>query len=275
MKKSFFKISIILIACVVMLTSCSTLASLVGLEGLAGFDSQSKKNLEQGFLEIDWLNNEETKEAITMLCESGDFTVSYSDRYRMLEFVAFNSEIRIRAYNDRIDFVFQYEFSYSDQYGWVDPRTITLECYGKKTSANFAYDDVERVNTSSYNTYSQKYVYTRYETVSYVLSNSLANFLNENWGNNDLFVVISGNRDVTFKISNNDLVNLYRTLYEELFPYSYLKDAAESAIVEEINGLTTISAYEASAISYYLSLNTALTGNQLEAINKLVKSKIR
>lgn len=276
MKKSLRLIALVFV--VLTLASCSTLASLVGMDGLAGFDSQSKKALEQGFIEIDWLNNEELKETVSMLCANGNFSVSYSDRHRMLEFVAFNSSIRLHVYNDRIEFVYidnlPYEsIIYGD--GWADPRRIELECYGQKMTESLNYGDVVTTNESYYDKILAKTVQLRYQDVTHVMSEEAANFLNKNWNNNDLYMLVDGSKDITYRIKNNDLVNLYRTLYEALFPYEFLSGAADGAIADFINGLTTINSYQASAINYYISNNESLTRDQIRSLSNLVKSKIR
>ncbi len=276
MKKSLRLIALVFV--VLTLASCSTLASLVGMDGLAGFDSQSKKALEQGFIEIDWLNNEELKETVSMLCANGNFSVSYSDRHRMLEFVAFNSSIRLHVYNDRIEFVYidnlPYEsIIYGD--GWADPRRIELECYGQKMTESLNYGDVVTTNESSYDKILAKTVQLRYQDVTHVMSEEAANFLNKNWNNNDLYMLVDGSKDITYRIKNNDLVNLYRTLYEALFPYEFLSGAADGAIADFINGLTTVNSYQASAINYYISNNESLTRDQIRSLSNLVNSKIR
>ena len=276
MKKSLRLIALVFV--VLTLASCSTLASLVGLDGLAGFDSQSKKALEQGFIEIDWLNNEELKETVSMLCANGNFSVSYSDRHRMLEFVAFNSSIRLHVYNDRIEFVYidnlPYEsIIYGD--GWADPRRIELECYGQKMTESLNYGYVVTTNESNYDKILAKTVLLRYQDVTHVMSEEAANFLNKNWNNNDLYMLVDGSKDITYRIKNNDLVNLYRTLYEALFPYEFLSGAADGAIADFINGLTTVNSYQASAINYYISNNESLTRDQIRSLSNLVNSKIR
>ena len=276
MKKSLRLIALVFV--VLTLASCSTLASLVGMDGLAGFDSQSKKALEQGFIEIDWLNNEELKETVSMLCANGNFSVSYSDRHRMLEFVAFNSSIRLHVYNDRIEFVYidnlPYEsIIYGD--GWADPRRIELECYGQKMTEPLNYGDVVTTNESYYDKILAKTVQQRYQDVTHVMSEEAANFLNKNWNNNDLYMLVDGSKDITYRIKNNDLVNLYRTLYEALFPYEFLSGAADGAIADFINGLTTVNSYQASAINYYISNNESLTRDQIRSLSNLVNSKIR
>ena len=276
MKKSLRLIALVFV--VLTLASCSTLASLVGMDGLAGFDSQSKKALEQGFIEIDWLNNEELKETVSMLCANGNFSVSYSDRHRMLEFVAFNSSIRLHVYNDRIEFVYidnlPYEsIIYGD--GWADPRRIELECYGQKMTESLNYGDVVTTNESYYDKILAKTVQQRYQDVTHVMSEEAANFLNKNWNNNDLYMLVDGSKDITYRIKNNDLVNLYRTLYEALFPYEFLSGAADGAIADFINGLTTVNSYQASAINYYISNNESLTRDQIRSLSNLVNSKIR
>lgn len=276
MKKSLRLIALVFV--VLTLASCSTLASLVGMDGLAGFDSQSKKALEQGFIEIDWLNNEELKETVSMLCANGNFSVSYSDRHRMLEFVAFNSSIRLHVYNDRIEFVYidnlPYEsIIYGD--GWADPRRIELECYGQKMTESLNYGDVVTTNESNYDKILAKTVLLRYQDVTHVMSEEAANFLNKNWNNNDLYMLVDGSKDITYRIKNNDLVNLYRTLYEALFPYEFLSGAADGAIADFINGLTTVNSYQASAINYYISNNESLTRDQIRSLSNLVNSKIR
>lgn len=276
MKKSLRLIALVFV--VLTLASCSTLASLVGMDGLAGFDSQSKKALEQGFIEIDWLNNEELKETVSMLCANGNFSVSYSDRHRMLEFVAFNSSIRLHVYNDRIEFVYidnlPYEsIIYGD--GWADPRRIELECYGQKMTESLNYGDVVTTNESYYDKILAKTVQLRYQDVTHVMSEEAANFLNKNWNNNDLYMLVDGSKDITYRIKNNDLVNLYRTLYEALFPYEFLSGAADGAIADFINGLTTVNSYQASAINYYISNNESLTRDQIRSLSNLVNSKIR
>ena len=276
MKKSLRLIALVFV--VLTLASCSTLASLVGMDGLAGFDSQSKNALEQGFIEIDWLNNEELKETVSMLCANGNFSVSYSDRHRMLEFVAFNSSIRLHVYNDRIEFVYidnlPYEsIIYGD--GWADPRRIELECYGQKMTESLNYGDVVTTNESYYDKILAKTVQLRYQDVTHVMSEEAANFLNKNWNNNDLYMLVDGSKDITYRIKNNDLVNLYRTLYEALFPYEFLSGAADGAIADFINGLTTVNSYQASAINYYISNNESLTRDQIRSLSNLVNSKIR
>ena len=276
MKKSLRLIALVFV--ILTLASCSTLASLVGMDGLAGFDSQSKKALEQGFIEIDWLNNEELKETVSMLCANGNFSVSYSDRHRMLEFVAFNSSIRLHVYNDRIEFVYidnlPYEsIIYGD--GWADPRRIELECYGQKMTESLNYGDVVTMNESYYDKILAKTVQLRYQDVTHVMSEEAANFLNKNWNNNDLYMLVDGSKDITYRIKNNDLVNLYRSLYEALFPYEFLSGAADGAIADFINGLTTVNSYQASAINYYISNNESLTRDQIRSLSNLVNSKIR
>lgn len=276
MKKSLRLIALVFV--ILTLASCSTLASLVGMDGLAGFDSQSKKALEQGFIEIDWLNNEELKETVSMLCANGNFSVSYSDRHRMLEFVAFNSSIRLHVYNDRIEFVYidnlPYEsIIYGD--GWADPRRIELECYGQKMTESLNYGDVVTTNESYYDKILAKTVQLRYQDVTHVMSEEAANFLNKNWNNNDLYMLVDGSKDITYRIKNNDLVNLYRSLYEALFPYEFLSGAADGAIADFINGLTTVNSYQASAINYYISNNESLTRDQIRSLSNLVNSKIR
>ena len=276
MKKSLRLIALVFV--ILTLASCSTLASLVGMDGLAGFDSQSKKALEQGFIEIDWLNNEELKVTVSMLCANGNFSVSYSDRHRMLEFVAFNSSIRLHVYNDRIEFVYidnlPYEsIIYGD--GWADPRRIELECYGQKMTESLNYGDVVTMNESYYDKILAKTVQLRYQDVTHVMSEEAANFLNKNWNNNDLYMLVDGSKDITYRIKNNDLVNLYRSLYEALFPYEFLSGAADGAIADFINGLTTVNSYQASAINYYISNNESLTRDQIRSLSNLVNSKIR
>ena len=277
MKKTIRFITLLLLA--LALTSCSTLASLVGLDGLAGFDSQSQKALEQGFLEIDWLNeDEDLKEVVTTLCESGSFSVSYSDRQRMLEFVAINSCIRLHVFNNRIEFVFTDKYQYESAIygdGWANPNVIELECYGEKISEYVSSSDVVTTNESYYNKYLGETIYTRYQEVTHVFSENVANFLNQNWNNNELYVTVYGSKDFLYKIKNNDLVNLYRTFYEALFPYEFIAGAAESAIADFIAELTTVNSYQASAINYYLSQNMDLTRDQIKSLSNLVSSKIR
>lgn len=277
MKKEF-RIIILLVALVFALTSCSTLASLVGLDGLAGFDSQSKKALEQGFVEIDWLNDDDLKEVISTLCANGNFSVSYSDRHRMLEFVAFNSSIRLHVYNNRIEFVYTDKLLYESLVygnGWADPKRLELECYGQKITESLNYGDVTTTNESYYDKLLGKTVYNRYQEVTHVFSSDVSNFLNQNWNNNELYLLVDGAKDITYKIKNNDLVNLYRTLYEALFPYEFLSGAASGAIADFISELTTVSSYQAFAINYYISTNMDLTRDEIRSLSNLVNSKIR
>lgn len=276
MRKSFG--FIVLLVVVMALTSCSTLASLMGVDGLAGFDSQSKKALEQGFIEIDWLNDEDLKEVVSTLCANGGFSVSYSDRQRMLEFVAFNSCIRLHVYNNRIEFVYidelQYESAlYGD--GWANPRSLELECYGQKMTESLNPGDVVKTDESYYDKLFDRRVNLRYQDVTHVFSADASNFLNQNWNNNDLYLVVEGSKNITYKIKNNDLVNLYRTLYEALFPYEFISGAADGAIVDFVNELTTIDSYQAAAINYYLSINMDLTKDQIRSLVNLINSKVR
>lgn len=258
------------------LTSCSTLASLIGFDGLAGFDSQSKKELDQGFTEIPWLSgNEDLKSVVSSLCESGHFSVSYSDRRRMLEFVAINSNIRMNVYSNRIEFEFNDTLYYSEYDGWYAPQGITLECYGVTYSERLNSGDVERTDKREYNKLLNKYIDYKYEEVTHAFSQEAGAFLAQNWSNNDLYVTVYGRRDNVYRIKNNDLVNLYRAFYEALFPYEFISGAAEGAIVEFIDGLTVVDSYQASAINNYLYLNVDLTNDQIRSLSNLVNSKIR
>ena len=184
----------------------------------------------------------------------------------------------MHVYNDRIEFVYidnlPYEsIIYGD--GWADPRRIELECYGQKMTEPLNYGDVVTTNESYYDKILAKTVQQRYQDVTHVMSEEAANFLNKNWNNNDLYMLVDGSKDITYRIKNNDLVNLYRTLYEALFPYEFLSGAADGAIADFINGLTTVNSYQASAINYYISNNESLTRDQIRSLSNLVNSKIR
>lgn len=275
MKKKIQFIAFILLI-VLSVSSCSSIASIAGLDGLAGFDSQSRKELEEGFIEIEWLSgDEELFDTVSSLCKSGSFSVSYSDRLRMLEFVAINSPIRLDVYNDRIEFVYTDTLSRISDYGWYAPRGITLLCYGRTYSENFRNGEVERTDRKAYIKLIGQYVEYRYEDVTHKLSEEACTFLTQNWSNNDLYVTVYGRMDKNYRIKNNDLVNLYRVFYEALFPYDFISGAAESAIVDFLDSLTTVNSSQAAAINNYLNQNPDLTNEEVKSLSNLVNSKIR
>ena len=277
MKKRVF-ISIISIVSLALLASCSTLSSMVGLDGLAGFDKASQKALETGFTEIDWLDDEELKESLSAICENGSFSVSYSDRHRMLEFTAINSCLRVRAYNNRIELAYIDTVDYESILwgdGWFNPSRITFEVYGNKVSEEISRSEVERVNENYYNQLLKKTVYIQYEEVNHVLSTKAADFLNNNWSNNDLYITVNGGKRVEYRIKNADVINLYRTLYEVLYPYDQLATSSIDEITGFITDLSSISEEEAFAINYFLNMNEDLSKDQLIGIEKLINSRVR
>lgn len=233
----------ILIVTACLLVSC---VSVGDLHDYAGFNSSSKKALKQGILEIDFLRDSNLEETITDICESGNFSVAYSDRQRMIRFVSTDCPIKILVYNDHIDLLFEV-------IGLTTNGILTFECYGNSYS--------EKIITSS-----------SHSSVSQILSKNAANFIYSNWNNNDLYLTFNG---TTVRITNNDFVNLYRVLYGLLYPYEHLETDSIVAVTDFINAITTVTEDEYSSIIHFLGLNKNIPRKDFSELKNLLSDKIR
>lgn len=257
------------------LISCQVLETALGLEGLAGFDSASEKALDMGFEQIDWLEGDELKAQIAELCKSGRLGVEYSDRLRGLEFTSMTSPIRVRVFNNRVELRHNWNYAWSEREGWWNPKGLVFECYGEKVSEPVASSDVIVTNDSFYDEYLKETVYTRSEEIDHILSAKASEFIYKNWTNNDLYIQVVGNRSDYHKVKNADLANLYRLVYDTLFPYTALAVATDEEVAEIIGSLGTISKYDAEAIVFNLSQNENYTAEKVSIIANLVNSKIK
>lgn len=276
MKKSI----LVLFLLVFLLTGCSTIASLVGLDGMAGFDKQSEKKLDEAALNIDYLADEDVMATLKTLCKDGGFSVNYNDRQRTVDFISFGSPIRLRASHNRIEVVCDLQVSYDGipfitTDGWLNPTKMTLECYGESITDRIGSDEYKTTNDSYYDNYLKKTVYIRYQELWHVLSPEATAFLNENWSNNPLFVTITGGKTYSTKYSNTSFMALYRVLYEALFPYQFLESAAAEAVIGFVGEQTSLTQYQAQAINYYIGLNTELPTEDVRTLKNLVTSKVR
>lgn len=257
------------------LMSCQVLETVMGLEGLAGFDSASEKALDMGFEQIDWLEGDELKAQIAELCESGRLGVEYSDRLRGLEFTSMTSPIRVRVFNDRVELRHDWGYAWDDDYGWWNPNALVFECYGEKITERIPSSDIIVTNDSFYDEIAKKTEYIRNERIDHILSAEASEFIYKNWTNNDLYIQVVGRRSDYHKVRNTDLANLYRLLYDTLFPYGVLTVATDEEVAEVIGTLGTISRYEAEAIIFNLSQNENYTADKVSIIANLVNSKIK
>lgn len=272
-KKLLLAATFLVIACT--LIGCSTISAMMGMEGLAGFDSQSEKALQQGFDEIDWLDGEDLMAAIAAICEEGRLTVSYSDRYRALEFVGLTSPLRVYVTNDRIEILHKYGYMWSENEGWWNPSALQFECYGKAVKDTISRDEIETVNESTYNEYTKSYMYNRYENVNHWLSEDAKEFIYKNWTNNDLYIQVFGRRSDSHLVKNVAIANVYRLLFDTLYPYTSFSAAEPQEIIDYINGLTSIDVNQGLAMYLHLQDNELLTAEDVTAINNLVNSKLR
>lgn len=272
-KKVLIVIAMVLLVCTLM--SCQILESVLGLEGLAGFDSTSEQNLRMGFDQIDWLEGDDLMNQIIEICQNGRFGVEYSDRLRCIEFTSVTSPIRVRIFNDHLELRHVWGYSWTERDGWYNPKALVFECYGEKLTENIPSSDIIVTNESYYDDYLKKTVYTRFETIDHILSSDASEFIYKNWTNSELYIGVIGRLSNVHVLRNIDVANLYRLLYDTLFPYTSLAVASDDEIAEILGSLGTISSYDAEAIVFNLSQNEDLTAAKVDILANLVYSKIR
>lgn len=274
MNKKLLLFAAFLIVLAGTLISCSTISSLIGMDGLAGFDGQSEKALQQGFDEIDWLEGQELYDAIAAICEEGRLTVAYSDRYRALEFTGLTSPLRVYVTNDSVEILHQYGYMWSKDDGWWNPRELRFECYGEAVTDKILSDEIETIDESYYDEYLRETVYTRSENVKHWLTQDAKDFIYKNWTNNDLYIQVIGRRSDYHKVQNVTVANVYRLLFDTLYPYTSFAAAEPQEIIDVLNGMKSFSTDQASAMVMHLADNENLGASDLETISNLIMSKI-
>lgn len=275
MKKSLLLFAAVLFVLAGTLISCSTISSMIGLDGLAGFDGQSEKALQQGFDEIDWLEGQELYDAIAAICEEGRLTVAYSDRYRALEFTGLTSPLRVYVTNNSVEILHEYNYAWNDKDGWWNPRELRFECYGEAVTDKILSDEIETINESFYNEALRETVYTRAEKVDHWLTQDAKDFIYKNWTNNDLYIQVIGRRSDYHKVQNVTVANVYRLLFDTLYPYTSFAAAEPQEIIDTINGMKTFSVDQALAMIMHLGDNENLTAVDVDTISNLINSKVK